>query len=335
MSDNPVLVEILRGLAVESRHRGAFAVIDANGSIVSSLGDIERPIFPRSAVKALQALPLIESGAADRYQLDDRELALTISSHSGEPGHVETARSILAKVGRNETCLECGAHWPMSREAERALAASGQQPSTLHNNCSGKHAGFVCLACGMDEDPKDYILPQHIVQREIRAAGEAMTEFKVQDEWTGIDGCSIPTYAVPLRHLGLAFAKIGTGKGLSPKRAEAAQRLRKAAAAHPFMVAGTGRFDTEAMLALGPKLFMKTGAEGVYCAALPDQGLGIAIKIDDGEVRAAQAVLAGLVHRLLPMTDLERKKLDRVALPILQNWNRIQVGQIRVVAPLA
>lgn len=334
MSDNPVLVEIYRGVAVESRHRGAFVVVDADCAVMQSVGDIERPVFPRSAVKAFQALPLIESGAADRYQLTNQELALTISSHSGEPQHVETARGILKKAGRDENCLECGAHWPMSREAERALAASGQKPSTLHNNCSGKHAGFVCLACGTGADPKDYIRADHFVQREIRAAGEEITGFKVRDEWAGTDGCSIPTYAVPLKNLAWGFAKLGTGRGLEPQRSNAAARLRKAAAEHPFMVAGTGRFDTAAMEIFGERLFMKTGAEGVYCAALPELGLGIALKADDGEVRAAQAVLAGLVHRLLPMSDVERQKLDSVALPTLRNWNGMDVGKISVVAPL-
>lgn len=335
MTDNPVLVEIYRGLAVESRHRGAFAVIDAKGDVVVSAGDIEKPVFPRSAVKAFQALPLIESGAADRFALTNQDLALTISSHSGEPQHVETARGILKKAGRDESCLECGTHWPMSREAERALAASGQKPTALHNNCSGKHAGFICLACGSDEDPKHYIRPDHFVQREIRAAGESITGFKVREEWSGTDGCSIPTYAVPLRHLAWGFAKLGTGHGLDPKRSLAAARLRKAAAEHPFMVAGSRRFDTAAMEIFGERLFMKTGAEGVYCAALPEQGFGIALKADDGEVRAAQAVLAGLVHRLLPMSGVEKQKLDASALPILRNWNGMDVGKISVVAPLA
>lgn len=330
MSDNPVLVEVLRGRAVESRHRGAFAVLDADGKTVMSAGDIETPVFPRSAVKAFQALPLLESGAADRFGLTDVELALTISSHSGEPDHVETARGILAKAGRDETCLECGVHWPMSREAERALAASGYKPSTLHNNCSGKHSGFICLSCGLDEDTTNYIHPDHIVQREIKAAGESITGFNFRADWMGTDGCSIPTYAVPLKHLALGFAKLGSGHGLDSKRADAARRLRQAAAANPFMVAGTGRLDTTAMEIFGERLFMKTGAEGVYCAALPEQGLGIALKAEDGEVRAAQAILAGLVHRLLPMSDLERQRLDAVALPVLHNWNGIDVGRVNL-----
>ncbi len=334
MSSHPVLVEIYRGQAVESVHRGSVAVVDADGATVLSLGDVETPVFPRSAVKAFQALPLVESGIAERFGLNDEELALAISSHSGEPRHAETALKILKKAGQDQGCLECGAHWPSNKEAERALAAAGQKPSALHNNCSGKHSGFICLACGLDEDPKGYIKPDHRVQKEIRAAGEEMTGFRVREEWTGTDGCSIPTYAVPLKNLAHGFARLGTGAGLSPERAKAAARLRQAAAAHPFMVAGTGRLDTVAMEIFGTRLFVKTGAEGVYCAALPEHGLGIALKADDGETRAAQAMLAGIVHRFLKMTDDERIAFDKKAWPTLTNWNGMTVGSVKPTAAL-
>lgn len=329
MSSHPVLVEVYRGHAIESHHRGSVAVVDADGKTVLALGDIETPVFPRSAVKAFQALPLVESGIADRFGLTDEELALAISSHSGEVRHAETALTILRKAGQDASCLECGAHWPSNKDAERALAAAGQKPTSLHNNCSGKHSGFVCLACGLDEDPKGYIKPDHRVQKEIRAAGEEMTGFRVREEWTGTDGCSIPTYAVPLKNLAHGFARLGTGVGLKPERAKAAARLRHAAAAHPFMVAGTGRLDTVAMEIFGARLFVKTGAEGVYCAALPEQGLGIALKADDGETRASQAMLAGIVHRFLTMGEEERRAFDAKAWPTLTNWNGMTVGSVK------
>ncbi len=327
--ENPVLVEVLRGQAIESRHRGSIAVVDADGAIVLSLGDIDAPVFPRSAVKAFQALPLLESGAADRFGLTPKEIALAVSSHSGEPEHVETALGMLKKAGRDADCLECGAHWPSSGEAERALAASGQKPSALHNNCSGKHSGFICLACGLDEDPKGYILPNHRVQREIRAAGEEIMGFRFLDDYTGTDGCSIPTYAAPLKSIALGFARLATGQCLSPERAKAAKRIREAAAANPFMVAGTGRLDTVAMELFRERVFMKTGAEGVYCAAIPELGLGIALKADDGEGRAAQAILAGILHRFLPMDDATRSAFDAKAWPTLKNWNGMTVGAVR------
>jgi L-asparaginase II len=332
--ENPVLVEVLRGKAIESRHRGSVAVVDADGGLALALGDIDTPVFPRSAVKAFQALPLLESGAADRFGLTPKEIALAVSSHSGEPEHVETALGILKKVGRDESCLECGSHWPSSGEAERALAASGRKPSPLHNNCSGKHSGFVCLACGLDEDPKGYISPNHRVQREIRAAGEEIMGFRFLDEYTGTDGCSIPTYAVPLKSIALGFARLATGQGLAPERAKATRRIREAVAANPFMVAGTGRLDTIAMELFRERVFMKTGAEGVYCAAIPELGLGVALKADDGEGRAAQAMLAGILHRFLPMDDKTRTAFDEKAWPILKNWNGMTVGAIQASTAL-
>jgi len=332
--DNPVLVEMTRGTAVESRHRGAVHVTDADGATVLAIGDGERRVFPRSAVKALQALPLVESGIADRLGLTDAELALACASHSGEPEHKAAAASMLAKAGQDETCLECGAHWPLGEAAHRALAAAGQAPTPLHNNCSGKHAGFVCLACGLDEAPKGYSGAGHPVQRAVRDALEDLTGVAHTADVMGIDGCSIPTYAVPLTALAVGFARFGAGLGMARDRAAAARRIRDAVARHPFMVAGTGRFDTRLMGILGERAFVKTGAEGVYCAALPSVGYGIAVKMDDGAGRAAEIVMAALILRLLPLSDEDRVPVEAMARPLLRNWNGIVVGEARAAGPL-
>jgi L-asparaginase II len=330
---NPVLVEVTRGGAVESRHRAAAVVVDASGRTVLSVGEVDVPVFPRSAVKALQALPLIESGAADRYGLTDAELALACASHSGEPAHVATAAGMLAKAGLDAACLECGAHWPSGEAAGRALA--GQAPTPLHNNCSGKHAGFLCLACHEGVDPAGYVRAGHPIQERVRASLEEATGVAHGEANRGTDGCSIPTYAVPLTALARAFARFGTGEGMGPGRAEAAARLRRAAAAYPDMVAGTGRFDTRIMGALGERAFTKTGAEGVYCAALPEVGLGIAVKCDDGAGRAAEAVVAVLIGRYLPLSGAQADAVEAAARPTLRNWNGIEVGAVRPVGPLA
>jgi len=330
--DDPVLVEVTRGGRVESRHRGAVAVVDAAGATVLALGDVEMPVFPRSAVKAIQALPLLETGAADRFGLTEAEIALACASHSGEPGHTETAASMLRKAGRDESCLECGSHWPSGAEATRALAAAGGRPSALHNNCSGKHSGFVCTACAIGVDPAGYVGPNHPVMREVTAALAEVTGAELSDH--GTDGCSIPAYAIPLRHLALGFARFGSGHGFGPARAAAARRIRSAVAAHPFMVAGTGRFDTLLMQALGARAFVKTGAEGVYCGALPDLGLGFAVKCDDGAGRAAEVVTAALVQHFLQPGGEAAGVVDRLARPELRNWNGIRVGEVRL-APSA
>ena len=332
---SPVVVEVLRGGRVESAHRGAGAVIDASGKVVTAFGDVERAIYPRSAVKALQALRLVENGAADRLGLSEAEIAIACASHAGEPEHVATVRAMLARAGRDESALECGVHWPASEAAARALAAAGGKPSALHNNCSGKHAGFICLACAQGVDPKGYVAPGHFVQREVTAMLADMTGTRLGDDNRGVDGCSIPAYAIPLQALAHAFARFGTGQGLSPERAKAAVRIRAAVAANPFIVGGTGRFDTEIMTLLGAQAFTKGGAEGVLCAALPERGFGLAVKADDGAGRAAQVMMSALLDRFGGFDDEARLKLAPFVAPVLKNWNGIEVGGLRPAGPLA
>ena len=330
---NPILVEVLRGFMVESRHRGAAVVADADGAQVFAVGEVATPVFPRSAIKALQALPLVETGAADRYGLGDEELALACASHSGEAAHIAGVERMLAAAGLDASALRCGPHWPISQPAAAALARTGA-PSALHNNCSGKHAGFLCLACAMGVDTSEYCRPQHPVQRLVRAALEDLTGAVLGEEVCAIDGCSVPTWAVPLQNLAVGFARFGTGHGLGRERAKAAARLRNACANKPWYVAGTGRFCTEIMQRFGVRVFVKTGAEGVYCGALPELGLGIALKCDDGAARAAQAIMAALIARLLPLDAADRAALEPLLQPVLRNWNGIEVGTLRVTAAI-
>ena len=340
---NPILIEVLRGSAVESRHAGALAIVDASGAVHTALGDIERPIFPRSAVKLLQALPLVASGAAEAFQLSDEELALACASHSGEPEHVATAAAVLAKLGLDDGALECGTQWPSREPVLRGMLARGEVAGPLHNNCSGKHAGFVCVAChmaigarsagaGLAEFARGYVAAAHPVMREVSAALSAATGVDVERAPAGIDGCSIPTYALPLRSLALAFARAGTGQGLSDANARAARRLRQAVARAPFMVGGTDRFDTRLMQAFGERLFCKIGAEGVYCAALPELGLGVALKIDDGAARAAEAAMAAVAAALLKS---DHELLQGYSHLVLRNWRGIEVGSLRPAGDLA
>jgi len=323
---NPVLVEVLRGGVVESRHSGAVAVVDAGGRPVLAIGDIERPVYPRSAVKALQALALIESGAADRFRLADEQLALACSSHNGEPAHVATAQSMLASAGLDAAALRCGPHAPIHQPSAWALARSGAEPSSLHNNCSGKHSGFLCVACALGADPPTYLEPDRPVQREVHATIENMTGAMLSEASRGIDGCSAPTWAMPLRNLAFGFARFGTGEGLAPARAKAAARLRAACIAHPWHVAGTGRFCTDIMRLFGARIFLKMGAEGVLCAAFPNAGLGIAVKCDDGAGRASEVMMATLIARYVEMSTSERTTLERYLRPTLHNWNGFAIG---------
>ncbi|MGB3644869.1 MAG: asparaginase [Mesorhizobium sp.] len=332
---NPVLVEVLRGAHVESAHRGSVAVFDGDGKPVWELGDTVRPVFPRSAVKAIQALPFVESGAADAYGFGQRELAFACASHSGEAAHAELASAMLEKAGLDGGALECGAHWPMSQAATVALARSGASPSALHNNCSGKHSGFLCTCRHAGFGHQGYVKAGHALQEMVRGTLEEVTGAAHGEDNRGTDGCSIPTYAVPLRNLARAFARMATGQGFGPRRARAAKRLLSACMAEPFLVSGTDRADKALMSAAPGRVFVKTGAEGVYCAALPELGLGIALKCDDGAGRAAEAMIAAVLAKLLAGEEALVAELARLANPVLKNWNGVEVAGLRPTAALA
>lgn len=329
---NACLVDVTRGTLVECRHAGAIAVADADGGTVWSIGDVERPVFPRSAIKGLQAIPLIETGAAEAYGLSGAELALACSSHKSEARHVATAASVLEKCGLGEDALECGSHWPKLIKDQKALILAGREPGALHNNCSGKHSGFLCLSRHLGADPAGYVKPEHQVQQTVRACLEDMTGAAHQHDRCGTDGCSIPTYAVPLSSLATAFAMFGTGQGLSDDRARAASQLRSACAEYPFHVSGTGGFCTEIMKRFGERVFVKTGAEGVFCATLPEQGLGIALKCDDGATRASEVMMAHIIAAFLPLTAAEQTFLANFLNVAQTNWNDLHVGTVSASA---
>ncbi|MEI9428760.1 asparaginase [Mesorhizobium sp. Cs1299R1N3] len=326
---NPVLIEVLRGAIVESAHRGAVAVFDADGKPVLEIGDTSKPVFPRSAVKAIQALPLVETGAADAYGFGDRELALACASHSGEPAHVELARSMLARAGLDGSALECGTHWPSNHDAEIALARAGGSPNALHNNCSGKHSGFLCTCVHSGIAHRGYVRPDHALQEIVRDAMQAVTGAVHGPDERAIDGCSIPTYAVPLRSFALGFARMATAHGFGPARAKAAKRLLSACMAEPFFVAGTGRADLLLMEAAPGRIFAKGGAEGVHCAAIPQLGLGIAVKCDDGAGRAGDAIAAAVLARLLRADEILAAKLLELANAPIESRIGAKVGALR------
>jgi L-asparaginase II len=332
---NPVLVEATRGGIVESQHRGAVAVLDADGGVAMAIGDIDRPVFPRSAIKGLQAIALIESGAADRYGLTDAEIALACASHNGEEEHVRTSAAMLAKAGLDVSALECGAQMPMRGGAQIPLYKAGLSPTALHNNCSGKHAGFICVACATGQNPKGYVKAAHPTMRMVTQVVQDMTGAALGQAACGTDGCSIPTFAIPLKALALAFARFGTGHGLTPERGRATARIRAAVAASPFHVAGTERFDTRAMEALRARAFVKVGAEGVYCASFPELGLGVALKCDDGTTRAAEAIMGALIERFLPLDAVEAAAIGPLTRQRLVNWNGIHVGDVVPAGALA
>jgi L-asparaginase II len=326
---NPVLAEVTRSGQVESRHRGAVAVADPHGKLQLAIGDVEAPIFPRSAVKAIQALPLVESGAAEAFGFRGRELALAQASHGGEPAHVDGVSAMLTAIGLDETALECGSHQPSHSGSAYDLIRRGRAPSQLHNNCSGKHAGFLAVAKHLGQDRHNYVAPDHPVQVVVREALEGLTGVRHSAERRGIDGCSIPTYAVPLASLAHAFARFATGVEMPRGRADAARRLYEAAVSEPFYVEGTGRFGTEVMTLLRDAALVKGGAEGVFCAALAGLGLGVALKCDDGSSRASEAMMAAALSALLPdHAEALRRWTDA---PVATRRG-VKVGSVRAVS---
>jgi L-asparaginase II len=328
---NPVLVEVTRGNKVESVHRGSIVIMDGDGGLLVGIGDVDKPVFPRSACKAIQALPLVESGAADAYGFGDREIALACASHSGEKVHADTAATMLEAAGLDESALECGWHWPSWQEASHDLVRENRQPTQLHNNCSGKHSAFLCTCRHLGIDHRGYVGAGHTSQELVREAMESVTGAAHDAEQLGIDGCSIPTYAIPLTALARGFARMATGTGLPPARAAAARRILAANMAQPFLVAGSERMDTRLMKAAQGRIMSKTGAEGVYCSAVPEFGVGIAIKCDDGATRGAETMLLAALAWLFRADDDMVLSLRELSRPIA-NRKGVAVGEERFVA---
>ncbi len=290
MSPGPLIVEATRGDRVESRHEVDAVVVDAGG-VVASWGDPDRPVLPRSAIKPLQAVPLVESGAADAWSLSDAELALACSSHDAEPAHVAAVEAWLARLGFDHRDLRCGAHPPGNAAAAAALARGGHEPTAVHNNCSGKHAGFLTLMAHSGLDPVGYLEPGHALHRDhLTPALAELCGFDPDGQVPGIDGCGIPVWTMPLRGLGAGWV------GLAAR--PAGRRLLDAMVAEPFHVAGTVRACTRLITAAAGRAVVKTGAEGVFCGVMPGRGLGLAVKVRDGAARASAVAMGWLLGRL-------------------------------------
>lgn len=324
MTDNPIIAHVTRGSTVESRHRGAYVVSDANGRLVASAGDLTTPIFPRSAIKAFQCVPLIESGAAEHFGLNDEEIALCCASHNGEPEHLRVAASILAKSGNSEAHYACGAHWPHERKDVINLARAHAEPRAIHNNCSGKHAGMLAYARHLSVGTEGYVKQSHPVQQAVAATLARYCDVDIAKAPVGIDGCSVPTWAMPLPNMALGFAR------LTNPADKSGQWIIRAARNHPFMVAGSNRFDTDIMQKI-PRLFIKVGAEGVYCGCIAHAGLGFALKCDDGSIRGAEVAVSRVLLGLDVWSEDERNVLQEHVTAELSNWNGIEVGRVEGV----
>ncbi|WP_426447267.1 asparaginase [Paenibacillus sp. S-38] len=325
------LIEVTRGTLTESVHRGHIAVVDTAGSLIASAGSPDYYTYARSAAKLLQAIPLVESGGAARLGLTEAETALCCASHGGEPRHTEAARSLLAKAGCDESALRCGPQEPMYAPAADMLKAGGQPATALHNNCSGKHAGMLALAQVMGVSIHQYTDPGHPVQQKMLAAVADMCGVPQSGITLGTDGCGVPVFGVPIAALALAYARLGSPRGLPAERAEACRRIVESIRHQPYYVAGTARFDTALVEATGGRIIGKFGAEGVYAAAVPELGLGLALKIEDGAERAIYPAAAEALLQLGALRPEEAAKLAAFHRPPVYNRRGDIVGEIRPV----
>lgn len=320
------MVELWRGGMLESTHRGHAVICDETGQVVESWGDPGRVIFPRSSCKMIQALPLVESGAADAVGLTPAHLALSCASHQGAALHVGMAGKWLADLGLGERDLRCGSHEPYDRDERDRLIIGHEAPCQLHNNCSGKHSGFLTVTRHLKAGP-EYVEIDHPLQRAIRAATEEVTDETAAGY--GIDGCSAPNFAMSIKGLARSMAKFASAREDGSMREQAMHRLSHAMAAHPELVAGEGRACTELMRAMNGRVAIKTGAEAVFVAIVPEKKMGIAVKIEDGNSRASEAVITALLARMGVLDAAHPAAQKRLPAPQV-NWRGIRTGEMRL-----
>ncbi len=324
-----LLVDVTRNDTVESRHFGAAVVCDFMGNIVESWGDIEQLVFPRSALKPMLAIQLIESGASDHYALSDAELSLACSSHQGEKIHQDLVESWLTRLGLTEDHLACGAVLPEHTDSAHQLLASGQHGCRIHHNCSGKHCGFLTTALHLGLPLDGYHLPEHPLQQlSLDILGD-LADVDLKQYPMGIDGCGLPAPTMRLRQLGYATARFARPVDLSDTRAQAIYRLHEAIRNEPLYIAGHGTVVSELNEVTKGAVLAKTGAEGIVTAALPEQGLGIAVKIADGGARARSVALLAILDHLGALPDDVKHKLQAHIAPTIVNSRGLAVGEIR------
>jgi L-asparaginase II len=328
---NPILVEITRGELVESVHRGSVAIVDAAGAARLALGDVTSPVYSRSSLKPMQAIPLVESGAADAFGLGEEEIALACASHSGEPMHTERVTAWLARIGLGESDLACGAHPSRYEPVAEAMIREGRKPTRIFNNCSGKHTGFLTVARHWDIATKGYEHHDHPVQVAVAAALKELSGATALP-W-GVDGCAAPNFAISLAQFARAAAQMAAPHALPAPRAAAARRIIGAMLRHPELMSGTGRACATLIRASGGRAAVKTGAEGFFAGWIPGMGLGVAIKIDDGAGRAAETAMAAVLDRLGLLGDNAKARAILRA-PVLNTRSAV-VGERRPAAALA
>jgi len=330
MGANPILAINFRGRRIENIHRGAFCVLEGDGRAIFSVGDINRAVFPRSSIKAVQALALFKSGAVEKFSLNNKDIAIACSSHDGDKQHVEAVQVFLDKIGCLIDDLECGEQVPVGRAARNEYFALKKPASAIFNNCSGKHAGMLAVAKALGVEIKGYSKARHAVQKLVKICIEEVIGQKLSDEKCGVDGCSIPTYAAPLTAFALGFARMASGVGLSVETQRDSEIIFNASVANPYLIRGENKLDSDLMAAFNGRLMLKIGADGVFCGALLDKKLGFSLKIDDGDIKAAEVAIANIILSIAKPSEKEKQALLRYCSNELKNWRKIKTGEFVV-----
>jgi L-asparaginase II len=322
-------VEIRRGERVESVVRADAAVVDSTGHVVAWFGHPERETYWRSAAKPFQALPVVTSGAAARYGFTEEDLAIICASHGGEPAQVERVATLLARIEARPEDLICGVHPPSTRRYADALIRAGEAPSVLHNNCSGKHTGMLTLARQLGAPLQGYHEPDHAVQREIRRTVALFTGVTDPAEIpVAVDGCGVPVFYLPVVRMAYAYARLVDPRGVPDAEAEAARLLAEAIRRHPDLISGEGRLEVLLGEATDHRVTAKGGAEAVFCLGIPDRGLGIAVKIDDGTPRTMSVIVAQILLELDVLPADANGRLAEMARPAIKNYAGRVVGEM-------
>lgn len=328
MTNSELIVRIERGPLTESVHQGHIAVVDIKGRLLAQIGDPFALTYARSAAKPLQAVPVIESGAAERFAWSGRHIALLCASHNGETEHVRSVAEALHKLGLEPHALMCGPHYPYDEASADRMKRTGEEPSRLHNNCSGKHAGMLALALTMGVPTKSYMAPEHPVQQTMLRAIADMTGMETQQIMIGTDGCGVPVFGMPLNRLAYAFATLGVPDRLDSARSAACGTIVDAMRSHPYYIAGTERFDTRLIEATDGRIIGKMGAEGVFALTAPGEGAALAVKVADGAQRALYAAVMEALIQLGWLRADELSALRRFHSPLVRNWSGDEVGAV-------
>ncbi|MGG4468367.1 asparaginase [Paenibacillus alvei] len=322
----PILV--YRGTYIESTHDIHIAVVNRDGELIYSYGDPNRLTFPRSSMKPFQAIPLIETGAADRFAYDGSALALSCASHSGESYHRHTVLDILDKLGLKEDALQCGTHTPWDMASYKKLLTAGKDVTPVYSNCSGKHSGMLATAVHMNEDIASYREITHPVQQRILEAIEAVCSYPKEQIRISVDGCGVPVHQLPLLHAALGYARLAKPDA-SNKREGALERIRDGMINYPEMVGGTKRFDTDLMKAFGNQIVSKAGAEAVQCLGLTMEGIGIAVKVEDGGTRAVSVATMEVLRQLGVGNEQIFKQLSKYIEAPVYNARKEKIGAVK------